>query len=76
MWLSTASTSVRFSTAAALAASADLSTIEQAAPRDRLDAVGYLIGVGDWTDRSVTALTPLASTPHRLVAAAVNTPNT
>ncbi|WP_370464401.1 DUF1800 domain-containing protein [Mycolicibacterium sp. 018/SC-01/001] len=74
VWLSTASASQRFSTAAALAAGADLSTVEQAAPRDRLDAAGYLIGIGDWTDRTATALAPLTANPHRLVAAAVNTP--
>ncbi|OKH71284.1 hypothetical protein EB72_23880 [Mycobacterium sp. SWH-M1] len=74
VWLSTASTFVRFSTAEALAAGADLSIVEQAAPRDRLDAVGYQIGIGDWTDRSARALAPLTVNPRRLVAAAVNTP--
>ena len=74
VWLSTVSAGVRMSTAAALAAAGDLSPIEQAAVSDRIDAVGYLIGIGDWTDRSVTALTPLTGKPAMLVAAAVNTP--
>ena len=74
VWLSTVSAGVRMSTAAALAAAGDLSPIEQAAPSDRIDAVGYLIGIGDWTDRSVNALKPLTGKPPMLVAAAVNTP--
>ena len=52
----------------------DLSGIESAAPGDRADAVGYLIGVGSWSDRTVKALRPLVRHPAQLVAAAVNTP--
>ena len=37
-------------------------------------AVGYLIGVGAWSDRTADALEPLVRTPPQLVAAAVNTP--
>ncbi len=73
-WLSTASATVRFGAAAALATAGDLSTVEQAGTGERLDAAGYLLGVGDWTDRSAAALRPLAGDPPRLVAAAVNTP--
>ena len=36
--------------------------------------VGYLFGIGAWSDRSAAALKPLVSDPHRLVAAAVITP--
>ena len=36
--------------------------------------MGYQIGIGDWTDRSARALSPLTVNPRRLVAAAVNTP--
>ncbi|MCV7228221.1 DUF1800 domain-containing protein [Mycolicibacterium komossense] len=74
VWLSTVSAGVRMSTAATLAAAGDLSPIEQAVASDRIDAVGYLIGIGDWTDRSVKALKPLTGKPPMLVAAAVNTP--
>jgi uncharacterized protein (DUF1800 family) len=73
-WLSTATAGVRLRTATKLAQSADLSTVEQAAAGDRIDAAGYLIGVGAWSDRSVAALKPLTSHPPQLVAAAVNTP--
>jgi hypothetical protein len=52
----------------------DVSTVEDAAKGDRIDAVGYLIGVGAWTDRTAAGLKDLVSYPRRLVAAAVNTP--
>ncbi|WP_310779383.1 DUF1800 domain-containing protein [Mycobacterium sp. Z3061] len=74
VWLSTASATTRLRTAARLARSADLSTIDSTGPGERIDAVGYLIGVGAWTDRTVEALQPLVRQPQRLVTAAVNTP--
>lgn len=73
-WLSTATAGVRLHTAAELAKAGDLSTIEQAATADRLDATGYLIGVGSWTDQSAKALAPMTKNPPQLLAAAVNTP--
>jgi uncharacterized protein (DUF1800 family) len=74
VWMSTASADVRMRAASQLARVGDLSTVEDAAADDRIDAVGYLIGVGAWSDRTVKALEPLVSSPVRLVAAAVNTP--
>jgi uncharacterized protein (DUF1800 family) len=74
VWMSTASADVRMRAAGQLARAGDLSTVEQAAADDRIDAVGYLIGIGAWSDRTVAALTPLTRNPIRLVAAAVNTP--
>ncbi len=74
VWLSTASAEARLRAASQLARAADLSTVENAAANDRIDAVGYLIGVGAWSDRTVTALEPLVRRPAQLVAAAVNTP--
>ncbi|HZC91055.1 MAG TPA: DUF1800 domain-containing protein [Mycobacterium sp.] len=74
VWMSTASADVRMRAASQLARAGDLSTIEDAAEDDRIDAVGYLIGVGAWSDRTVAALQPLARKPVQLVAAAVNTP--
>jgi uncharacterized protein (DUF1800 family) len=73
-WLSTGSSSVRVWAATKLVTIADLSIVEQAAVGDRIDAVGYLIGIGEWSDRTVAALTPLTSDPQGLVASAVNTP--
>lgn len=74
VWLSTASAGVRLRTASALARDADLSSVEDTSAGERIDAVGYLIGIGAWSDRSVAALKPLVHRPAQLVAAAVNTP--
>jgi uncharacterized protein (DUF1800 family) len=69
VWLSTASAGVRLQAASAMAREADLSAVA-----DRIDAVGYLIGIGAWSDRTVAALRPLVRRPAQLVAVAVNTP--
>lgn len=74
VWLTTASARTRWRAASQLAGTADLSVIERAGVADRIDAVGHLIGVGAWTDRTVDALRPLVRRPALLVAAAVNTP--
>jgi uncharacterized protein (DUF1800 family) len=74
VWLSTASAGTRLRAATELARAGDLSSVSEAAPGDRIDAVGYLVGVGQWSDRSVDALKPLAGRPAQLVAVAVNTP--
>lgn len=74
LWLSTASAGTRLRAATELAHAGDLSGIEDTAAGERIDAVGYLIGVGSWSDRTVKALQPLVRQPAQLVAAAVNTP--
>ena len=74
VWLSTASAVARLRVATQLAHAGDLSSVESAAAGDRIDAVGYLIGVGAWSDRTVEALEPVLRQPPQLVAAAVNTP--
>ncbi|ETB05211.1 hypothetical protein P863_20635, partial [Mycobacterium avium subsp. silvaticum ATCC 49884] len=74
VWLSTASAGARLRAATELAHAGDLSGIENTPPTDRIDAVGYLIGVGAWSDRTARALQPLVGQPPRLVATAVNTP--
>jgi uncharacterized protein (DUF1800 family) len=73
-WLSTASAVMRLQTATKLAHGGDLSTVSEVASGDRIDATGYLIGVGAWSDRTVAALRPFVSKPPQLVAAAVNSP--
>ncbi|ATA29756.1 hypothetical protein MLM_3921 [Mycobacterium lepraemurium] len=74
VWLSTASAGARLRAATELAHADDLSGIESTPPADRIDTVGYLIGVGAWSDRTARALQPLVRQPPRLVASAVNTP--
>ena len=73
-WLSTASAGARLRAATQLASAGDLSGVESVGPGDRIDAAGYLIGVGAWSQRSAEALRPLVNRPAQLVAAAVNTP--
>lgn len=73
-WLSTASAGVRLRAATVLARKGDVSVVSEAAPSDRIDAAGYLLGIGAWTDRSAAALRPLINRPPELVAAAANTP--
>jgi uncharacterized protein (DUF1800 family) len=73
-WLSTSSISARAWAADKFTKSGDVSVVEQAASGDRVDAAGYLLGIGAWTDRSAAALKPLVKDPQQLVAAAVNTP--
>jgi uncharacterized protein (DUF1800 family) len=73
-WLSTGSTATRVWAADKFTRLGDLSTIEHAALGDRIDAAGYLLGIGEWTDRSAAALKTLVAYPDELVAAAVNSP--
>jgi uncharacterized protein (DUF1800 family) len=74
VWLSTASAEARLRAASRLAHFGDLSGIESVAPADRIDAVGYWLGIGTWSDRTADALEPLVRRPPQLVAAAVNAP--
>ncbi|GAC1640726.1 MAG: DUF1800 domain-containing protein [Mycobacterium sp.] len=73
-WLSTASAGTRLAAAANIAQAGDLSSIEQAGRTDRIDATGYLLGIGSWSDRSAAALRLSIDRPVQLVTAAVNTP--
>ncbi len=73
-WLSTISTAARVWAAEKFSGLGDVSIVDEAALTDRLDAAGYLIGVGAWTDRTAAALKDVADDPRRLVAAAVNSP--
>jgi uncharacterized protein (DUF1800 family) len=74
LWLSTTSVAARVWAADRLVATGDVSSIEGAGKGDRLDATGYLIGIGAWSPRTRSALEPLTDDPRRLVAAALNSP--
>ncbi|HVQ50317.1 MAG TPA: DUF1800 domain-containing protein, partial [Mycobacterium sp.] len=65
-WVSTASITTQIWNAEQLVERGDLSTIEDAGKDDRIDAVGYLIGVGTWTDHTVAGLKPFATNPQAL----------
>ena len=55
-WLSTAAADARMQAAMMLAGDGDLSSVSQASSAARIDAVGYLLGVGSWSARSVAVL--------------------
>ncbi len=57
-----------------MAKTGDTTIIEQAAIKDRVDAVGYLFGIGAWSDTTVQALTEVRDDPKRLAAMALNSP--
>ena len=73
-WLSTSAVNIRLHAAGKMAREGDLSVVTDSPVDDRIDAIGYLVGVGAWSDRTATALKPLRKKPHQLVAAAVNSP--
>lgn len=73
-WLSTAAADLRMSTAVSFAAKADLDAISSAAPAGRIEATGYLLGIGSWSDRTAAVLKGFTADPKRLVAVALNSP--
>ena len=73
-WMSTAAAGTRLQVAAQLARTADLSAVTETGSSDRIDAVGYRLGVGRWSDRTVAALKPQLANPVTLLAIAVNSP--
>ena len=73
-WVSTASIATQTWAANQLAKKGDLSAIESTGAGDRIDAVGHLIGVGAWSDRTAEVLKPFVSDPPLLFTAAVNSP--
>lgn len=73
-WLSTSSSVIRLRAASRFVGHGDISIVAESHADDRIDAVGFLIGVGTWSDRTANALKPLRHNPDSLVAAAVNTP--
>ncbi|MEO6700787.1 MAG: DUF1800 family protein, partial [Jatrophihabitantaceae bacterium] len=73
-WLSTAAADLRSQAASTLVKAADLSFVASAAASHRIDASGYLLGIGNFSDRTVKALQPLVGNPAQLVALALNSP--
>lgn len=73
-WLSTTATSARVWVSRKCTELGDVSMVAEAPRGDRIDAAGYLIGVGAWSDSTAAALADVADDPRRLVAAAVNSP--
>ncbi|MEO8889894.1 MAG: DUF1800 domain-containing protein [Jatrophihabitantaceae bacterium] len=73
-WLSTAAADARMQAALALARAGDLSAVSKASTAHRLDALGYLLGVGSWSARTTAVLHGAIGDPQHLVAIALNTP--
>jgi uncharacterized protein (DUF1800 family) len=73
-WLSTAAAELRLQAAATLVNGGNISFVTTAGVNDRVDAAGYLLGIGNFSDRTAAVLKPLAVNPPQLVAAALNSP--
>lgn len=73
-FLSTSAAEQRMKTAATLVRSADLDAVSSVAPASRVDAVGHLLGVPGWTDRTAAALKDSVADPRTLVTVALNAP--
>lgn len=74
VWLSSTSAAARVWAADKFVPMGNISVVQEAGAGDRIDAAGYLLGIGAWSDSTVAALKPLTGDPARLVSAAVNTP--
>jgi uncharacterized protein (DUF1800 family) len=73
-WVSTAGIARQMWAATNFAKKGDLSTVESVGTGDRIDAVGYLVGVGDWSDITVEVLKKVVGEPPLLFTVAVNSP--
>lgn len=73
-WLSSSAANIRLHIANKVVRDGDVSLVAETTITDRIDAAGYLIGIGAWSERSAKALKPLRNNPAALVVAAVNTP--
>lgn len=74
VWLSNTSAAARVWAADQFVSKGDISVVQDARPGARIDAAGYLLGIGAWSDSTVDALKSLVARPDRLIAAAVNSP--
>jgi len=73
-WLSTAAADGRMQAAATWARIGDITPVRSAAISSRIDTVGYLLGIGTFSDRTAAVLRSVVNDPVTLVAVAMNTP--
>lgn len=73
-WLSTAPAFLRMSAANMAATNGDISAVADASVSDRIESVGYLLGIGAWSDQTAKALSSYRHDPPALVAAAATSP--
>lgn len=74
LWLTTAAAQSRIDFARWAATAGDLSTIADAAPSSRIDAVAYLLGVDSFSARTTAALNDVVASPQTTVALALLSP--
>jgi uncharacterized protein (DUF1800 family) len=73
-WLSTAAALARWQLARRLSEVGDISTVADAPPRSRVEAVGQLLSVTTWSSPTAKALSSAASNPENLVTLALVSP--
>jgi uncharacterized protein (DUF1800 family) len=73
-WLTTAAADARVKLAAALARTADVSTITAASPAARPEAAASLLGLGPWTGRTRSVLADAAGDPAEVLTLALVSP--
>ncbi|MBT0567087.1 DUF1800 domain-containing protein [Williamsia sp. CHRR-6] len=73
-WLSTAAAQTRLRAATRLASTPQNTTVVDAAPGDRIDAIAEVLGLAGFTDRTAAVLRPLISRPPSLIATALVSP--
>jgi uncharacterized protein (DUF1800 family) len=73
-WLSTGTASLRLQAAKMATDMGDLSAVTDAPTKERVESVGYLLGIGKWSESSAKTLSDYRRDPPALVVAAANTP--
>ncbi|MCE5288296.1 MAG: DUF1800 domain-containing protein [Nocardiaceae bacterium] len=73
-WLTTSVLPIRAAIAESLVRVGDISIVESAQRTGRTEAVGYLLGIGHWTDASLRVLKGSLNDPRELVVVALNSP--
>ena len=73
-WMSTASADVRMRAATQLAHAGDLSSHQGRRGGDRIDAIGCLIGIGAWSDRTISSAEAVGARASSAGGNRVNTP--
>ena len=74
LWLTTAAAQARIDFARWAVTAGDLSAVADASTGSRIDAVGYLLGVDAFSERTIAALSDAAADPPSLVELALLSP--
>lgn len=73
-WLSTAAGELRLRVALLLVAKGNLDVVRDASQASRLDVTAHFLGLDGWSNSTLTVLRDQVSSPRRLVAVALNSP--